>query len=188
MEKEHDDGMLEEMWRAIPDYEGWYEVSDWGRFKRIKAYNTTFVGRILKERVGNKGYHLVTLSKNGECRVLSAHRVVAAAFIGPCPEGIQVNHIDGNKMNNHIENLEYVTQSENISHAYRIGIKSQEGENNNASKLTVDKVHKIREMLRDGCAYVSIAPLFNVSVAAFGHIARGERWAWLKEEGDDERT
>lgn len=103
--------MFAEEWRPVVGYEGRYEVSNRGRLRGphwgvVKARN-------------NRGYRAVTLvdSPHGGRKTYSVHRLVMAAFVGPCPVDKQVNHIDGNKSNNYIENLEYVTQTENVRHA-----------------------------------------------------------------------
>ena len=144
--EEREEAVLEERWLPIPDYEGWYDVSNWGRVRRIKAYNSTHVGRILKQSNDGRGYMEVCLCKNGEHHIARAHRLVMSAFVGLCPEGSEVNHKDGVKTNNHLDNLEYVTRSENAIHSHNMGLQSQRGENNANSILKEDDVHKIRKL------------------------------------------
>ena len=173
----------EENWRQIPNYEGWYDISDLGNVRRMKGFGKiTFVGRLLKPQV-RFGYHIVSLYKNGVQQNNRVHRLVMAAFVGPCPNGMQVNHIDGNKSNNRLENLEYVTQSENAIHSYTIGLQSQQGEKNNHSKLTEEKVHEIRKLLGKEI-HRAIAAKFDVSRQTIDLIANGKRWGHVKEPED----
>lgn len=106
---------MNEIWKDIEGYEGLYQVSNLGRVKRVKT------GRILKgckDRYGY-GYLLVSLYKNGSQSTKRIHRLVAQAFI-PNPENKpEVNHIDENKTNNMISNLEWSTSKENINHGTR---------------------------------------------------------------------
>jgi hypothetical protein len=103
-----------DMWKDVEGYEGRYQISDEGQVKRNYKNKPS---RILKNRSTNYGYATVSLSKNGEARTCAVHRLVANAFLDR-PEGsTEVNHKDGNKMNNNVSNLEWVTQAENRYHA-----------------------------------------------------------------------
>lgn len=100
------------MWKDIKGYEGLYQISDEGHVRRIMADGSA---KMLKDKQGL--YHTVSLSKNGEKKTFAIHRLVAEYFIER-PEGaMEVNHKDGNKHNNDVSNLEWVTQSENLRHA-----------------------------------------------------------------------
>lgn len=106
--------MVEE-WKDVPEYEGLYQVSNLGKIRRN--------GRAKTFRVDWRGYLTVWLCKNSIQKNYKVHRLVAAAFI-PNPENKRtVNHIDGNKQNNHVENLEWATHSENIIHANATGLR-----------------------------------------------------------------
>jgi len=112
-----------ETWKPIKDYEGLYEVSNLGRVHSIKS------GLHLKPAaVGDPrlpGHLIVNLSKNGKYKCCLVHRLVATAFI-PNPENHPiVNHKDGNKQNNAVENLEWCTQKENVAHALREGLREK---------------------------------------------------------------
>ena len=170
-----------ERWRPIAGLDGYYEISDRGRVKRVKRGNRTFVGSILTPAITEAGYQRVDPCINNKPRSFFVHRLVADAFIGPCPEGKQVNHKDGDKTNNYVENLEYVTPSENTFHAYRIKLASNQGENNASSKLTEEDVHKIRRLLTEE-SIKAIAERFNVCYWTIYAIKRGYTWGWLKEE------
>ena len=105
-----------EEWKAIENYEGYYEISNFGNVRNSRT------GRTLKLNDRGNGYFCCTLSKNNIRKNQSVHRLVAKAFIDN-PEGKQeVNHIDGNKFNNHVDNLEWTTRSENETHAMNNGL------------------------------------------------------------------
>lgn len=107
--------MGQEKWLDVVGYEGLYQVSDHGRVRRN--------GHIKAVSVDHGGYVTVSLSRKSKQQTLKVHRLVALAFI-PNPEHKKtVNHIDGNKQNNSINNLEWATHGENHKHAYRTGLK-----------------------------------------------------------------
>ena len=104
---------MKEIWKDIKDYEGLYQVSNLGRVKRITT------GRVLKPLKHADGYLMVKLSKNSIVYTKTVHRLVAEAFI-PNPEHkSEINHIDENKTNNSLDNLEWMTRKENINHGTR---------------------------------------------------------------------
>lgn len=107
----------QEIWKAIDGYEGLYEVSNHGNVRSIKR------GIILKPATNTFGYQIVGLSKNGKRKEGKIHRLVAKAFIDNPNNKKQVNHIDGDKKNNNVSNLEWVTNQENTIHALNTGIK-----------------------------------------------------------------
>lgn len=112
----------EEVFKPVLGYEGRYEISNYGRVKSIFPKSI----RILKYSNSNiGGYYPYHLSKDSKIKVTSAHRLVAEAFI-PNPENKpQVNHKDGDKSNNHVSNLEWVTAKENIQHAHKTGLMEE---------------------------------------------------------------
>ena len=124
---------MSEEWRQAVGFEGLYEVSNVGRVRRVgrAARNGkgrgggVVLGRILTLRASswNNAYLVAQLWQDGKPAPQLVHRMVAAAFIGPCPEGQEVNHIDGSKLHNAPENLEYVTRGDNMKHAYRLGLR-----------------------------------------------------------------
>lgn len=126
-----------EIWKSIKDFEEYYEVSNFGRIKSLARIIITGKGfrRIIKEKILSpghykKGYEFVCLCNSEEKikKQLSIHRIVAMEFIQNPENKPQVNHIDGNILNNCVSNLEWNTNSENNRHAYRIlGRKSAKG-------------------------------------------------------------
>lgn len=111
----------EEVWKDIQGYEGLYKVSNKGRI--LSSQTDSKKSTVRKLGWNTKGYQTVNLSKNGKIKTLMVHRIVANAFIDNPLGKKQVNHIDGNKKNNCVENLEWCTNGENQTHAYRIGLK-----------------------------------------------------------------
>ena len=143
--------------------------------------------KILSVQLDKDGYEKVQMmSTDGKRHRYSVHRLVLENF-NPIENmnEFQVNHIDGNKRNNNLSNLEWVTCSENLIHAHKIGLKNQSGERNNASKLTEEQVKEIINMLLEHkYTYGQIAEKFGVSDEAIGGIKRKERWKYLTENVD----
>ncbi len=108
---------MKEAWRLIPGCDG-YAVSSSGRVLGLRGF-------VLSASTNNRGYKAV--QAGGKLRTV--HRLVAAAFLGPCPASKQVNHKDCDKANNRIDNLEYVTQLENNQHAIRSGRRAKRHRN-----------------------------------------------------------
>ena len=111
---------MQEQWK--PFAEGNYEASNHGRVRRRTPGKKTWAGRMLKLNIGGMGYHRVGPSIDGKNVLMYVHHIVAQLFIGPCPVGKEINHIDGNKLNNRVDNLEYVTHKENMRHARDMGL------------------------------------------------------------------
>ena len=115
-----------EVWKDIPQFVGFYQVSNLGNVKSLPRATTS--GRLLKHYVNTKnGYCYVSLSRQGKIVSRRVHVLVANAFLGENRNGLQVNHIDGKKTNNRADNLEYCTQSENMKHAYATGLQKPIG-------------------------------------------------------------
>jgi hypothetical protein len=108
---------MTEVWKAIPGFEGCYEVSNLGRVRSLKRNTTS--GGLIKTFI-NKGYVYAHLSRNGKHYNCKVHRAVASAFIDNPFNKPEVNHIDENKENNRVDNLEWVTTKENYNHGTRI--------------------------------------------------------------------
>lgn len=110
-----------EEWKPIKDFEGIYSISNIGRIRRDIKGKNTFKGKILKFRLA-KGYPRINLKNKPLNKMFFVHNLVANAFLGIKPEGFEVNHIDGIKINNRPDNLEYITQIENKHHAVKLGL------------------------------------------------------------------
>lgn len=164
-----------ENWKGIMDFPD-YEVSDLGRI-RVKE-----TGVIVKQHENNYGYNTVVLYANGEGRNKGVHRIVASAFIRLPSEGEQVNHKDGNKTNNSLKNLEWVTQAENLRHSREVlgnkfrGMKREKGSYNIRINLRVFRVsHNMTQEV--------FANEIGVSRAMYSLIEKGDRFGsfdfWL---------
>ena len=123
-----------EEWKAIPGYEGLYEASNLGRIRTAEGKTTVNAKqtRVWKQRImkihltkrSTRGFNqMVSLWKDGKRKELLVPRLVALTWCDGYSDGLTVNHIDGNPLNNKAENLEWVTMSENLKHAYRTGLK-----------------------------------------------------------------
>lgn len=136
-----------EIWKDIEGFEGVYQISNYGRVKSLRKK----CGTIIKEESMRKlsltrdGYYKVRLIRGDKDVTTRVHRLVAKAFI-PNPENKEtVNHIDGNKLNNHVDNLEWSTRHEQLQHAYDLGLKKpHRGAKNSQAKLTNEQAEEIR--------------------------------------------
>lgn len=160
-----------ETWKEVELSYGPYEVSSEGRLRRR--------GRVLKPRLNNKDGYVqaqIYMSKTEKKHPLM-HRLVAAAFIGPIPDSMQVNHKNGNRSDNRVENLEIVTASENNLHAFRVlGRESQKGEAHPMAKLTEEIVLKIRELYAAGVRQFILADQYGLDRTVIRDIVHRYRW------------
>ena len=111
---------VDDYWVDIKDYPN-YQVSDTGKIKTT-ANNATKKERILKPKINKQGYNRVGLYKNNKVKFFSIHRLVITHFGVSIKDKLQINHIDADKNNNHISNLEWCNGSENILHAYKMNL------------------------------------------------------------------
>lgn len=134
-------------WRDISGYENKYRVSTDGEVLSLNYKNRFSGPKLMSGQITRKGYLRVILSLNRVPKLLSVHRLVAIAFI-PNPENLpQVNHKDGNKLNNSVENLEWISNENNIKHAHENNLRAnsyRKGELHPGARLTEDDVRQIR--------------------------------------------
>lgn len=155
-----------EQWRAV---DGWpYEVSSSGRVRRVG-------GRLIAAVLSRYGYLTASLWARPRRWNPFVHKLVAGAFLGPCPDGFGVNHRDGKKTNNSVQNLEYVTPAENSAHAKAMGLLAR-GERNGFSRLTESLVREIRQRVNAGESRRSIAKAMGFGRNTINRVASGETW------------
>ena len=176
----------ESIWRPVEGYEGIYEVSSAGEVKSLPRLKycghkgsppQKVVGRTLKVSEDRLGYSRVKLSKDGTSNLKYLHRIIASAFIEPIAGKMEVNHIDGDKSNNSLKNLELVNRSENMKHNFSIGIsQARRGDDNNKAKLSWDSVKKIRKLYSDGVSQKDLSEKFEVTIANISCIVNNKTW------------
>lgn len=178
--------MLEE-WRDIKGYEGWYQVSNLGNVRSLdreiiysngKIYKQK--GKMLKPTLRNNGYYYVSLSKNNVRPKFDVHRLVAITFLDNDNNYNCINHIDGNKTNNCLSNLEWCSYSYNAKHAFKVGLnEAVRGERNGSSKLKDSDVIKIKKLLSEGVKSYKIAEMFNISQSTISEIKNNKKWTHI---------
>lgn len=159
-----------EVWKDMVGYEGHYQVSSLGKIKSLKKYfeDKDIIKKVTKDR---RGYLRTNFWLNGKIKGYRIHRIVATAFI-PNPENLpQVNHKDGNKENNAVSNLEWVSNLRNRQHAEEIGIRK--------IKLSRNDVLNIRDIFNKGSSLSEIADTYNLSKGHAYSIVTGRVWKHL---------
>jgi hypothetical protein len=153
-------------WAPIPGWETRYVISEYGDVRSLDmtvgakgGKTATRKGRRLIQVCKTNGYLAITLTNGVSRPQVSIHRLVARAFIGECPIGLHVLHIDGDKTNNHFSNLRYGTPAENVLDTARHG-KQRKGAQHPMAKLDVDAVIHIRSSCRD---IASLALMYGVT-------------------------
>lgn len=174
-----------EIWKPVKGYEGLYEVSNLGNVKALKRTvnkgkcHRTWDEHILKTAIDGCGYFRTNLARNGTNKTFKVHRLVVEAFI-PNPENKPtVNHINGDKTDNRVENLEWATQNEQMKHACDMNLKRCDGEHNSAHKLTFEEVKWIREhhIPRDSqFGSLALAARFGVHRKTISRIVNNKTW------------
>lgn len=161
---------MEEIWKDIRGYDGFYEVSNLGRVRSYKVRK-----RLLKQHKNRYGYLMVTLRKNRKIKTYSTHRLVAESFLIKIREDLQVNHKNGIKTDNMVQNLEWVTPLENVKHAWITGLsKPKKGEKNGRTKLTNKDVLEIR--IIKNISLSKMAEKYGVSKATISRIKSKKSW------------
>ncbi len=179
--------MDQEIWKEIKGFEGKYYISNHGRVKSLGGKFTTIhpEGYITNGATDTFGYKSITLRKVTPTikRYIERYRVhtlVAKYFIEQ-PEGCKVvNHLDGNRKNNHYSNLEWTTYLGNSQHAIRTGLFDIKGEKHHNAKLTKEKVLEMRRLRKEeGWTHQRIANMFGVDRRQAGDVINGVNWGWL---------
>jgi hypothetical protein len=170
-------GEITEIWLDV-------QVSNLGRVKSKDRKNysgrNNLKGIIRKLTPNDDGYLTVSFRKNGKFDgCVKVHRLVAEAFLDNPENKGTVNHIDGDKTNNHVSNLEWATMSENVKHAIKMGLFNNSGVLNKKSKVTEEQVREIRrlrEMNPKKYTFRKLGYLFGISSVNAGFIAKRKNW------------
>lgn len=182
-----------EQWKWVIGYEGLYEVSSLGRVRSVERRAPLRAGyqsgtRTVRERilanalVGHAkwgGYHAAHLCKGGVRRLRYVHRLVVSAFVRPLGRKEQINHLNGIKTDNRLENLEVVDSLGNIRHALATGLRDGRGEQNHKAVLQPGDVRIIRERIAMGHTLGLIADEYGVQRACISKIKHGRNWTHL---------
>jgi HNH endonuclease/NUMOD4 motif len=166
---------VSEQWTAVDGYEGVYAVSDRGNVMSMNYAKSKLPG--LMSSSLRRGYRSVYFCRPGQKgRWFTVHALVARAFLGERPPSMHINHKNGVKTDNRVENLEYCTPSENRLHSFRIGTQSNKGERHSQARLNDENVREIRSLLSSGVSRKEIALKMGVTPAAITNIALGRNW------------
>lgn len=144
------------MKQPIKNYPGYF-IDEEGEVFSTKS------NKVLSTHIDSWGYRFVTLHSCGKGKCIKIHKLVAETFIGDRPEGLQINHRDGNKLNNNVNNLEYCTPSQNTKHAFSNGLAiAPKGETHYNCKLSDDNIREIRRY-KGQASQSAVGGMFGVS-------------------------
>lgn len=168
----------QEEWRPVYGWDGLYSVSNFGRVRRDARAKGCLVGRILVSCINTRGYltlNLQYLADNNRRARRTVHSLVAEAFIGPRPPKMDVNHIDGDKANNRVSNLEYLSRGDNHRHAFRLGLR--QGCNFPPKPRVNLTPGDIRDIRASHYSQRWLASRYGISKTTIGFIKRRLTWA-----------
>ncbi len=171
------------IWKHIKGFENLYLVSECGQVKsvpriivRSNGRQHTIVSKILKPAVDKSGYKRVGLMKGGKPMTKKVHRLVAETF-HVFKEGQEVNHLDGDKLNNHKDNLEWCSRSDNMKHAFNKGLaKPLRGSDNPTAQIDDIKALTIKTLIHSGVKLIDISKQYGISYHIIKDINRGRTW------------
>ena len=165
---------VEEEWKSL-DFDPTYLISNTGKVYSSKS------NVVMKTRLDRYGYSRLSIWVDKNIKTYCIHKLVATYFIPNLHNLETVNHKDGNKQNNSITNLEWLSSPDNVKHAYKNGISNSTGESNPACKLTESKVIQIKLLLKQGMAQPKIQNYFpDISLSAINKINTGRTWKHIK--------
>jgi hypothetical protein len=171
---------MRENWKPIKGYEEVYEISSHGRVRRILSRTSGKAGHIMVGGLTH-GYRSITLTKDGSSKGYTVHRLVAQHFLNPSKKAnAQVNHKDGNKLNNIVDNLEWVTPLENNQHSTKYKLRPR-GEQHGQHKLTEEQIQDILlNYGKDGISYRTLAKKHGVSHTMIEVIVKRIYWTHVE--------
>lgn len=172
-----------ETWRPVVDYEGYYEVSSFGRMRSVTRTHTvmsrwghtiqrTRVGRMMPTWEDPLGYAQARVCKNGRSKTMRLSRVILAAFVRPPRLGEEAGHLDDNPRNNKVRNLAWLTRQENEDH------KTQRGRRpaSTVGKFDMRSATLVRDIRAHGFTLQEIAALFQCHYTNIGYICKNVTW------------
>lgn len=165
---------MEEIWKDVKGFEGLYQVSNSGSVKRL-AGKYCLNERLIGFNIDRYGYVKRVLCKNNKLSNFTEHRLVAIAFIDNPENKATINHINGIKTDNRVENLEWNTNKENKEHAVRTGLQDNKGIKHNMCKLTEEQVLEIRK-IGFSQTRMSLSKIYGVSRRHILRLIRNEGW------------
>jgi hypothetical protein len=166
-------GMTEEKWKPIPGFDK-YDISNLGNVRRSSPGRGTRSMRPINPVPDRGGRLVFNARRDGLTRQFKVHRAVLLAFEGPCPDGMEVAHLDGNQLNNSLENLSYVTPKENNGHKVIHGTQPMGSKVYNA-KLDEESVLEIRSKHPE-MSYSKLAREYGVSVMTIAQVITRRTW------------
>lgn len=173
--------MVAEEWRAVVGYEGKYEVSNSGRVRgvdRIIDRGRRWKGKEIKSKPLNSGHMHIQLTK---CCWHLVHRLVLEAFVGPCPDGMEACHNNGNPSDNRVENLRWDTRRGNHADKVKHGTMAR-GSRNAKAKLTDTDIVQIFRMRQDGSLLSEISSAFKITPANASLILNRKTWRHVEDQ------
>ncbi len=193
--QKHEDGTVER-WRDVPTHKGLYRISDWGRVKSLSRFylrsgtrgvKAWIKGRLLRTRPGPEGYHLAALyDQDGVRTNPGVHRLVLLAFFGPCPDGMECRHLNGDPSNNYLDNLAWGTPLEQAADRVRHGNGHREtarkGEDIPWSKFTERDIRRIRRQYNSRLmSQGQLAREYGVNQSYISRIVRRLVWSHVDD-------
>lgn len=177
-----------EEWRPVVGWEGWYEVSTLGAVRRVPKTTRFDAGHVLGQYLDNDGRRRVKLRAQGRRADPRVYQLVAAAFLGPCPVGLEVNHKDHDKTNDVLTNLEYATRSQNMKHSHANGRPRARGIGHGRARLGEADVLSIRTRRTNGESASKLSREYKVSRTQINRIAAGKHWRHVPQGGASSQT
>lgn len=180
---------MEEIWKDVNGYSGLYQVSNLGRVRSVDRMITYSDGRnfkykqkILNWNIGTKSRRCyVHLYQNSKRKGMLIHRLVAIAFLENPLNLPEINHIDGNTLNNQVSNLEWISHLDNMQHGFRTGLINNTGVLHGNNKYTEDQILKVIGLIKEGSTSIQIEKLTNVKAATVNAIRKGSQWRHLND-------